>query len=166
MNSVSSFFFSLLSFPYCACSSYSAAAPLELRSRRWGKKRRWLWSARRRRRRRRRGKSPAGADPRRGPVCRAAGSRATRSGRRSVRMTSMKIRLAGLLPLRLRRRLLRALQSHRLLLPHRSGRSSNRAAALGQERMQWRKQRRKRKNGSALFKNPGPTPYMRLLPSD
>ena len=73
---------------------------------------------------------------------------------------------AGLFPLRLRRRLLRALQSHRLFFPHRRGRSSNGAAALEQEQAQWGKLRREKKNEDALFKNPGPAPYMGLLPSD
>ena len=73
---------------------------------------------------------------------------------------------AGPLPFRLRRRLLRTLQCHRLLLPHRGEQSSNGAAALGQEQMQQRKLGGKEKNEDALFKeNPGPTTYMGPLPS-
>ena len=73
---------------------------------------------------------------------------------------------AGRSPLRLRRRLLRALQSHRLFFPHRHGRSTSGAVALEEEQAQWGKLRREKKNEDALFKNPGPTRYMGLLPSD
>ena len=57
-------------------------------------------------------------------------------------------------------------QSHRLFFPHRRGRSSSGAAALEEEQAQWGKLRREKKNEDALFKNPGPAPYMGLLPSD
>ena len=73
---------------------------------------------------------------------------------------------ARLLPLRLRCRLLRVLQSHRLFFPHRRGRSSSGAAALEEEQAQWGKLRREKKNEDALFKNPDPAPHMGLLPSD
>ena len=51
----------------------------------WEKRRRWRWSARRRRPRRRRASRPAGADLRRDPACRRAGSRATGSARQLVK---------------------------------------------------------------------------------
>ena len=53
-----------------------------------------------------------------------------------------------------------------LRLRCRSEQSSNGAVALEQEQMQRRKLRGREKNGDALFKNPGPTPYMESLSSD
>lgn len=73
---------------------------------------------------------------------------------------------AGLLRLRLRRRLLRALQGRHLLLHHRRRRSSNGPMAPGWERKWRRYSRRKRGNEGALFKSPEPAAYMELLPSD